>query len=264
MKKVTSIIQARMTSTRLPGKVLMSVMGKSLLEYMLERVRRAWCVESILVATTNNATDDPLVKLAEQFGAQVFRGSEFDVLDRYYRAASTAQAEHIMRLTADCPLIDPEILDQVAEFYFDGGYDYVSNALEPNLPDGLDAEVFSFSALQAAWAKAELPSHREHVTPYIRKSGLYRLGSWKQSRNFSDLRWTVDETEDFELVRSVLEALYPDNPCFGLDDVLKLLANHPEWTELNSKFERNEGVRKSLDADSEYLARQNHAGSLAR
>ncbi|HUS96970.1 MAG TPA: glycosyltransferase family protein, partial [Hyphomicrobiaceae bacterium] len=160
-----AIIQARMTSTRLPGKVLAEFAGQPMLSYMLDRVRRAQSLDGILIATTLNHTDDPVVDLCHEVGVAVFRGSEADVLGRYAAAAADAQADTIVRLTADCPLIDPHLIDQAVSTFREGGFDYLSNSIQLSYPDGLDVEVFTRSALARANAEANLPFHREHVTP---------------------------------------------------------------------------------------------------
>jgi spore coat polysaccharide biosynthesis protein SpsF len=254
-KKVTAIIQARMGSTRLPGKVLKQVLGKPLLSYMIERVRDAKTVSDIIVATTLNSEDDAIFELCRQLGVLVFRGSEENVLERFYRAAQTYGVTTVMRLTADCPLIDPDLLDELAEFYFQGGYDYASNCLHPTLPDGLDAEVFSLRALEAAYGNAFLPSHLEHVTPYILENAeIFKIGNWTYHKDLSGLRWTVDRPEDFLFVRSVIERLYPSNKSFRTHDVVGLLGERPELGMINVHIGRNEGMVKSRARDKEWHA----------
>ncbi|SDK53662.1 spore coat polysaccharide biosynthesis protein SpsF [Maridesulfovibrio ferrireducens] len=245
--KITAIIQARMTSSRLPGKILMPVLEKPLLQYMIERVQRASCVESIVLATTVNKEDDPTAELGNKLGVEVFRGSEDDVLDRFFKTAQQYGGKHLMRLTGDCPLIDPDLLDELADFYFAGGYDYALNCLEPTLPDGLDAEIISMKALEEVHAKATRPSQREHVTLYVKDNpDDFKIGSWKNSTDNSHLRWTVDNREDFELIKIILEHLYLRNPLFKMQDVIELLQNNPEMLATNAHIARNEGLVKSL------------------
>lgn len=234
--KVVAIIQARMTSTRLPGKVLREVLGKPLLGYQVERVRRCRSIDEIVLATTTNATDDPVVAFAGSQGLRVWRGSEHDVLSRFAGAAEMAEADIVVRLTADCPLIDPELVDQVvaALLESDPPLDYVSNAGSETLPAGLDAEVMRAGALLAAHREAEARPEREHVTPFIyNNQQRFACRILSHEPPIEGQRWTVDQPEDFELVRRIIEALYPRNPEFGYRDVLALLDAHPDWIEIN-------------------------------
>ena len=248
--KTVAIIQARMTSTRLPGKVMMDVNGAPMLYHVMARARLASAVDLVTVATTTNATDDTIAEYCKVQRVQCFRGSENDVLDRYYQAAGHFGAEVIVRLTADCPLLDPAVIDRVIETFRAGDYDYVSNTIEVSYPDGLDTEVFSFAALGRAWKEANLISEREHVTPYLWKQpGLFRLANVKNETDFSKLRWTVDEPPDLEIVRRVYH-YFGTEPAFGMNDVVALLRTHPELCEINADFERNEGYQKSLRDDA--------------
>lgn len=245
--KVTAIIQARMTSSRLPGKILMKVLGKPLLQLMIERVKKAKCIESVVLATTTNKEDDLTVNLGKSLGVKVFRGSEDDVLDRFYRAAKEFGGEHIMRLTGDCPLIDPDFLDELVDFYVAGEYDYASNCIEPTLPDGLDAEIISMKTLGEVHQKAQLASQREHVTLYVRDNEQnFKIGSWKFHHDFSNLRWTVDNCEDFELVEAILKRICKAKPNFSMLDVIRFLENNPQLQDKNAHLTRNEGLKKSL------------------
>lgn len=255
---VTTIIQARMASTRLPGKVMKEVLGRPLLGYLIERLQCCRRVQNIILATTMNPEDDPVAKLAKGFGLQVFRGSENNVLDRFYQAATMFGAEHIMRITADCPLIDPDLLDTLIEYYFASEFDYVSNCAHPTLPDGLDAEIFTFKALEDAYKNAVRPSCLEHVTPYIRNyPERFKIGSWSFSMNLSHLRWTVDEPEDFQFVCQVIEKLYPANKYFRTNDILSLLNQEPGLIQINTHIARNEGFLKSLAEDKRWSNNQN-------
>jgi spore coat polysaccharide biosynthesis protein SpsF len=249
---VLGILQARVSSSRLPGKVLKPILGRPMLLHQLDRVRRARSLDALVVATSSDASDDAVEALCASAGVACFRGSLEDVLDRFYRAALEFNPQHIVRLTGDCPLIDPELIDRVVEFYLAGGFDDVGNAVEPTFPDGLDVEVLGFAILEQAWKHASLRSHREHVTLFVHASpDRFRVGSYKQSIDLSHLRWTVDEPEDFELVEQIYEALYPENPAFTTDDILDLLARRPDLTELNSGIRRNEGLERSLARDAE-------------
>ncbi len=248
--KTVAIIQARMGSTRLPGKVLKEVLGKPLLWHMVQRVLSARSIDEIVIATSDREQDKAIIALAGSIGIGSYAGSEGDVLDRYYNAALGYQADTIVRLTSDCPLIDPEWIDKVVEEYRggQGRYDYVS--LSGPFPDGLDTEVFSFRALETAWTEAILPSEREHVTPYIWKnSNLFSVGRVVYPEEHGHLRWTVDDERDFALVNSIYTRLYKSNPNFRTQDVLHLLEKEPELLKINADTVRNEGYLKSLDQD---------------
>jgi spore coat polysaccharide biosynthesis protein SpsF len=239
--KVVIIVQARMTSTRLPGKILKKVLGKSLLEYQIERLRRVKLADEIVIATTINETDEPVVKLCNSVSVPYFRGSEEDVLSRYYETAKAHQADLIARVTSDCPLIDPEVIDRVIKFYIDHQtkYDYVSNCLERTYPRGMDTEVFSFKVLQEAFLEATALPDREHVTPFIhRQPQRYSLASVNYSENQSDHRWTVDTPEDFQLIKKIIEVIYPKLPDFTLRDCLNLLEKNPEWSTINAHVQQ--------------------------
>jgi glutamate-1-semialdehyde 2,1-aminomutase len=252
---IAAIIQARMSSTRLPGKILQTILGAPMLLRQIERVRQASLCDALFVATSTSEADDSVAQLCESAGVACFRGSLDDVLDRYYRTALTTRPDHVVRLTGDCPLIDPEIIDAIIRFHVEGGFQYTSNTLELRFPDGLDVEVMSFTALERAWREAKLPSEREHVTRYMYSvPGRLRTGSYVGTEDWSHLRWTVDELEDLEFVRRVYSALYPANPRFRTHDILELLERQPELSHINSNLERNEGLRKSLAKDEEFLA----------
>lgn len=259
-----AIIQARVSSTRLPGKVLRPILGKPIMQLQLERIQRSKHIDKIVVATSNQPEDDELHKLCTTMGVACFRGSLDDVLDRFYGAASEWYPEHVVRLTGDCPLADPDIIDKTIEFHLNAGYDYSSNTLDPTYPDGLDVEVFRFSCLKDAWKEAELVSEREHVTPFIyKRPERYRLGSCKGLTDLSNLRWTVDESDDFELIKAIYESLYPEKPDFTTLDILNYLEANPEYLKLNDKHERNEGYKKSLLADKDVIVQNRLSKSLS-
>ena len=252
--KTTAVLQVRAGSTRLPGKALRPLLGAPMLERELERVRRAQRIDVLIVATSARTDDDPIAGLCARLGVHCHRGSLEDVLDRVYGAVLPEAPSHVVRLTGDCPLADPDLIDRVVGFCIDGGYDYASNTLEPTFPDGLDVEVMRMEALAAAWREARLPSEREHVTPFLHKHPeRFRLGSFKATRDLSALRWTVDEPEDFELVERVYGELYPKNSAFSTADILSLLEKVPELRTINTRHRRNEGYRKSLGGDVENL-----------
>jgi len=256
--KVSAIIQARVGSTRLPGKVLMKVMDKTILEYVVERVKKAKTLDDTIVATSVEKADLPIVNLVSKLGINVYCGSENDVLDRFYQAARLFKIEHIVRITADCPLIDPQIIDNVVNHYFESGADYCSNALDETFPDGEDVEVFSFSALSYAWKNTNLMSEREHVTPYIKKHlDKFKLENFKNKINLSNKRWTFDEEVDFKFIKTILESLYPTNPDFQMENILKFLQCNPDLENLNRGIARNEGYAKSLKEDKTFNVDQN-------
>ena len=242
--KVCLIVQARMGSERLPGKVLKEVLGKPLLGYQCERLERVKLKDKLVVATTTHASDDAVVEFCQARHLVYFRGSEQDVLERYYEVATREGAEAIVRLTADCPLIDPEIVDRVIEFYLKNlsKFDYVSNVLERTYPRGMDCEVFGYPVLVEAHHQAQLAAEREHVTSFIyTRPERYRLGSVTSiGKNESRHRWTVDTPEDFELIRKILTELYPKNQAFSTQDVLELLARNPDWENLNAHIQQKE------------------------
>jgi spore coat polysaccharide biosynthesis protein SpsF (cytidylyltransferase family) len=249
--KVTAIIQARMTSARLPGKVLMEVMGRPLLSYQIERLRFCKRIRDIIIATTTNKEDDPIAELSHKEGLKLYRGSEDDVLDRYFQAAKEYEAEHIMRLTADCPLIDPVHLDRMIKSFFLKKADYIYPS--PTCAEGLDAEVFTFQALEKACNHSKLISEREHVTQYFHNNpDLFKIMRLKNKTDDGKYRITVDEKEDFQVVKRIIEELYAteDKP-FGIEKITTFLDNHPDVFNLNSHITRNEGLIKSLEEDTE-------------
>jgi len=246
---IAAIIQARMSSSRLPGKVLKQIIGKPMLALQLERVARSVKLDKIIVATSGSVDDDAINEYCAGAGVACFRGSLGDVLDRYRRAAQYYNADCIVRLTGDCPLVDPDVIDHVIDVYQQAECDYASNTIDPTYPDGLDVEVFSRSALELAWEKAELPSEREHVTPYIKKSNDLKKLNVRGVNDLSALRWTVDDVNDFELATKVFEALYASNPNFRTDDILSFLAANPAVSRLNASALRDEGYAKSVADD---------------
>ncbi len=247
--RIVAIVQARMGSSRLPGKVLEPVAGKPMLLRELERARRASRIDDLIVATTENDEDDALSEAVEQSGSSVHRGSEDDVIDRFRSAAKHAGADAIVRLTGDCPLVDPEIIDETIESWLAGqpAVDFASNALSGTYPDGMDVEVFSRQALERAWAEAHLPSEREHVTFYFWKSGKFQVRSLTRDPPAGHVRLTVDYPEDLELVRSVYDALLPRDPEFGLDAILEFVGGLHELP--NAGIDRTSGWEPALRRD---------------
>lgn len=241
----------------MPGKVLMPILGRPMLEMQIERVKRSNKIDQIVVATSVNPEDKAIVSLCKKIGVKFFCGNPENVLDRFYKAASEISPDHVVRLTGDCPLVDPFLVDELIDFYLSHSCDYASNCQEPILPDGLDAEIMSFSALEQAWREANRPSEQEHVTPFIYshperfKSEFYRY-----HRDLSYLRWTVDVSLDLEFVRKVYEILYPRKPDFLMEDILDLIEKKPELVNINSGIRRNEGLEKSLVEERNFLSKK--------
>jgi spore coat polysaccharide biosynthesis protein SpsF len=239
--RVAVIVQARMGSMRLPGKVLKEVLSRPLLSHQFERLRRAKTASTLVLATSVLPGDDALAAWAKSEGVSCSRGSESDVLARFRAAAETASADVVVRATGDCPLIDSGVLDDAVDLFLkSGAKGYGSNCNpERTFPRGLDVEVFSRAALEEAALKAKDPAEREHVTPYlIRRPDRFPPALLRSDGDHSRHRWTVDAPEDFELVRRIIEALYPAKPAFSWRDVLALLERYPEWVALNAHVEQ--------------------------
>lgn len=247
---ILAVIQARTGSTRLPSKVLADLLGRPMLVRQIERIARVRLIDRAVIATTGQADDDKIAALAHMLKLDCYRGSVDDVLDRFYQCAKRYEADHILRLTADCPLTDPDVIDQLIRLHLKGGYDYTSNVEPPTYPHGLDAEIMTRDALIRAWNEAVKPSEREHVTSYIRNnSQFFKTGNLCAAQDNSRLRWTVDEPEDLLLIRQIYEALYPENPQFQTRDVLKYIKAHPDLAVINAKFDRNASYEASLERD---------------
>jgi glutamate-1-semialdehyde aminotransferase/spore coat polysaccharide biosynthesis protein SpsF (cytidylyltransferase family) len=243
---IVAIVQARMGSSRLPGKTIADVAGRPLLLRVVERVRNARLVDKVVVATTDESADDPIAILCQAEEVQYFRGSENDVLDRFYRTARANSADIAVRITADCPLIDPAVIDKVVARFQLGDCDYVSNTFRYTYPDGLDTEVFSFAALEQAWREAKKPSEREHVTPYLRTEKFRTANVESESPvALGKFRWTVDHPADLEFVRRIYEE-FSGNGHFGYQDIFHLLRERPELATIQAETITNEGYYKSL------------------
>lgn len=252
-----TLLQARTSSKRLPGKVMLPLLGRPMILRQLERVLRAEQVGKVVLVTSTDSSDDELTRVVQEYGVSVFRGSLDDVLDRFYHAAAAFGGHNsaIVRLTGDCPLADPEVIDRTIKALEEGRYDYVNNCVPATYPDGLDVEVFTYAALESAWREARLPSEREHVTPYIYNNpDRFSIGSVVSPIDYSRIRLTVDEPVDYELVVDIYTKLYPSNPAFNLANVIQLLAENPQLEQRNSTIQRNEGYRKSLLEDADWIA----------
>lgn len=247
---IHAIIQARTGSTRLPGKVLMELGGKPVLQNVIERVKRSKLIDSIVIATTKDRADAPIINIADTSRVEYFRGSTEDVLDRYFQAAKKFRSDQIVRITSDCPLIDPGVIDLVIKQHLSENNDYTSNALIPSFPDGLDTEIFRFSVLEQSWREAKIPYQREHATQYITKNPqLFKLGNLLDKVDNSSKRWTLDELADYEFINIIYNELKHQGNTFTQNDVLKLLSRKPEIESINSHIGRNEGLLKSMRKD---------------
>jgi len=246
--KIVAIIQARMGSTRLPGKVLMEISGKPLLWHVVNRVSYSKYISQIVIATSTNPKDDEIEKFAKKYNLNIFRGSENDCLDRYYKAAKKYKADVIVRITADCPLICPKIIDKVILEYIKGDFDYVTNTIVYTYPDGCDVEVFSFEALEKAWREAKDPVEREHVTVYIRNSEEFKIKNVVNDKpvNPQEYKWSVDKQNDLEFVKEVYNHLYNDRKVFSYKDIMNLLRKNPWIKKINMEEIMNEGFYRSL------------------
>jgi len=250
--KVIAVTQARSGSTRLPNKVLLKIEDKTLLQIHIDRIKQAKQVDAIIIATTIEKADDVIASLANSLDVMYHRGSENDVLDRFYQTVKDIQPDYIVRLTSDCPLIDPMLLDEVIAKAKEEDLDYYANVIEEQYPDGQDIEVIKFSALEKAWKEASLKSDREHVTPYIRNNSTYKGGSLFKSNNhdlddnYNHVRLTFDEPKDLEVIKHIVNDL-------GLDKDWRTYAeyylNNPKVKALNDTIVRNEGYQKSVDED---------------
>jgi len=236
--KTVIIVQARMTSTRLPGKVLKTVLDKPLLEYQIERLRRIKLADEIVIATTTNDTDQPIVDFCNRLDLPFFRGSEEDVLSRYYRAAVEHKADIVVRVTSDCPVIDPVLSDKAIAFFLkpENDYDYLRLF---QYPRGLDTEVFTFKALEECYFEAAEKPEKEHVTPFFyRHPNRYNVKYLSSSTDYSHHRWTVDTPEDFELIKRIIEKLYPIKKRFEFVDILNVLSKNTDWYYLNREVKQ--------------------------
>lgn len=246
--RLIAIVQARMSSERLPGKVLMPFVGKPVLSHIVERLSYCKRIDQIIVATSDQESDNPIHDFCDLNNINCYRGNLNDVLDRYYCAAKAYKADAVLRITGDCPVIDPVIVDAVITGFMCGEFDCYG--LGGDFPDGLDCTVYSFSAIENAWRNAELNSEREHVGPYIENNPqLFKNGSLKIFKGLSNHRWTLDEKNDYELLENIFNALYSDEAPFLSSDILDYLKSNPKISKINSHILRNEGYIESLKKD---------------
>lgn len=250
--EVLAITQARSGSTRLPNKVLKKVGDKTLLDIHIQRIKKSTKISQFLIATTVDELDSRIVEIAEANNVLHHRGSIENVLDRFYQAAVAFKPKWVVRLTSDCPLIDPILIDKVIDFAIEKDVDYCSNTLSPTFPDGMDIEVFKFTALEKAWEDAQLDSEKEHVTPYIHKNSsfnnedLFTSCNYESEENYEHVRLTVDEPADFEVIKLTIAELGLDK---GWKEYTDFYLSNPKVSQLNSSTVRNEGYEKSLKED---------------
>lgn len=255
-KNPIAIVQARMGSTRLPGKVLKPLAGKPALWHLVNRLKYSKHLKDIVIATTVNSEDDIIVEFCQENKVKWFRGSAEDVLDRYYQAAKSFNADPVVRVTADCPVYDPTILDEILVIYFKDGYD--GCGLGGEFPDGLDCGCCAFWVIEDAWKNAKLPSDREHVGATYCRNNMekYKTGTLEKFKGLSHHRWTLDEEDDYRFLQAIFDRLYKPGKIFLTQDILDLLVAEPQLMEINAGIIRNEGYLKSLAEDEEYLRKQ--------
>ncbi len=250
MSRIIAIVQARFGSTRLPGKVLLKLADKSVIEHIVARINKSRYIREVVLATTILREDSKIAKLCVLKGIKFYRGSENDVLDRYYQVAKLFGADHIVRITADCPLIDPLVINKVIKAHLESKADYTANVVQYSYPDGEDVEIFTFATLKKTWKNGTLPSDREHVTPYILKHPkLFHMVGVKFPKNLSGKRWTLDNPEDYMFIKAIYHNLYRKNKVFGMKEILRFLKMNPRIEKINQHIARNEGYAKSLKED---------------
>lgn len=242
LKNVDAIIQARMGSSRLPGKVMMKLLNKPVLWHVVNRVKKSKNINRVIIATTIEAEDDAIEDYCLKHNFELYRGSSEDVLDRYYKCAVEFGIDNIVRLTADCPLHDSEVIDKILGEYLKGEWDYVTNVMEYTYPDGLDVEVFPFYVLKDAWEKSKLPSEREHVTPWIRNNTSYQKLNVLAYKNYPNCRLTLDYPEDYKFINAIYNGIGSD--LFSLDQIIDYIIKHPQINMLNTGHTINEGYQK--------------------
>jgi spore coat polysaccharide biosynthesis protein SpsF len=242
---VTAIIQARTGSTRLPNKIFSDIVGKPLIWHIVNRIRACKKVENIIIATTTNPLDDVIDKWGFKQNIRIFRGSETNVLDRFYQAAITFKSEGIVRITADDPFKDPQLIDSLVSFFEDNALDFAYNNFPPTFPEGLDTEVFSFTALEKAKSIAIDPFELEHVTQHFyRNPDIFKQANFPYRRDLSELRWTIDTEPDLIMAREIYKELYKEGDVFLMKDILNLLKRKPYLKEININVERSTMYKK--------------------
>ena len=231
-----AIVQARMGSTRLPGKVMKEIMGVPSIKYLLDRLSRSTKLNEIIVATSSEKANRPLIEYLEEIGYKVFVGSEDNVLERYYLASANYKNHNIIRITGDCPLVDPLLLDKMIDHYVANDADYLSNIWPRSFPKGLDIEIFSYHSLNRAYHETSDKYDLEHVTPYIRESGKFNVANYLNKNDYSNQRWTVDWPEDFELIKEIFEYFTPEI-FFSWEAIISLYQDKPEIFNINKHLD---------------------------
>ncbi len=250
MRKIVAFLQARTDSTRLPRKVLKILLDKPMIIHQLERVRKSKQLDSLILLTSKEKSDNKLAKVVLNCNFRVFRGSKDNVLERFYKCAEENKLQKhdiIVRLTGDCPLHDASIIDELISAFLKSDVDYMANCVHPIYPDGLDAEIFTYNALKKAYINTKKPSDIEHVTPYIRESGLFKTKNLEGIKIYPEWRLTVDEPKDFEVVEKIYN--YFGNNNFNFKNIVSYLEKNYEIVAINSSINRNEGYQKSLQAN---------------
>jgi len=253
--KIVAVIQARMGSSRLPGKVLLNILGKPVLWHIVNRLSKAKGIDQIVIATSDKTQDDEIEKFCKQYNFDIFRGDEIDVLDRFFKASQKYKADSVIRVTGDCPLVDPQIVGALIKLFQDNNYDHCGVATGAGVsglqnikkfPDGMDAEIMKFEALSVAHAEANTELHREHVTPFIwQQPERFNLGAlYPKGRDYSQYRLTLDQREDFEVIKQIFGKLWHNSPDFGLDEIIDLMDGRPELNYGNQQFIGKEGYEQ--------------------
>ena len=250
------IIQARMGSKRLPGKVMKPLDDKNpSLYYSITQIKNVKNIDKIIVATTKQKEDDVICDFSKKMNISCFRGNSDDVLDRYYKCAQENKLDEIIRITADCPLIDPQVIDEIISEFENSGCDYIQNLEPRTFPDGMDVEIFRFNILKEAWENAELPSEREHVTSYFRNNkNKIQMKNFLYKKDLSFHRWTLDYDEDLELLRQIIKKIVT-RPIL-MNDVLSLFSKEPSLSKINDRYDANDGYKLSLEKDKEFLNKE--------
>ncbi|MBP2033806.1 spore coat polysaccharide biosynthesis protein SpsF [Clostridium algifaecis] len=253
--KICATIEARMTSSRFPGKVLMDFCEKPDLQHIIERLKRSKYLDEVVVATTINREDDPIVELCEKIGCKYYRGSEDDVLLRVLQAAESVNSEYIVEITGDCPVIDWRHVDSLVEMFFSGEYDYASNTIKRTFPRGFDTQIFPLKVLEEVNHITKSPVDHEHVSIYIyTHPEKYKLLNWgaNEEMNHPEFEITLDTKEDYEFIKQIYEILYKENVDFSADDVVKLLLNHPEMTKTLERTHRKDPFKQQKEWEEKH------------
>jgi spore coat polysaccharide biosynthesis protein SpsF len=256
----TVIIQARMGSSRLPGKVLLKINKKPMLHYVLKQTKSAKHVDDFIIATSTNSDDEPIVEYCKENNIKYFRGSEENVLDRYYQCAKKYNLDTIIRITSDCPLIDPNVIDLIFSKFENNSFDYVSNNIEKtqgkwfdsecNFPQGMTVEICKFHALEKAWNEAKKPSEYEHVFPYVQfHPELFKISNIVNSTNLSNIRCTVDRIDDLNFIKEIINRFSENKNFLNIEDIVKIVDQEPELLKINSHIPFDEGIKKSYSKD---------------